>query len=371
MVHRRDFLKIAFLAPFALSFEAKASLQKDGALPLREAQYYQKVDEKKRIVGCLLCPRGCTIQEGAMGFCRARKNIKGTLYTLGYAQPCAIHIDPIEKKPFFNVLPKTLSFSLASAGCNLRCKFCQNWQISQISPLESINYHLPPEKIVASAKSRGCKSIAYTYTEPTNFFEYMIETARIARSQGILNVQHSNGYINPEPLKELCKYLGAANIDLKGFSPAFYRTICEAELEPVLETIKTMKRSGVWVEITNLVITGHNDDPKMITRMCEWLAQNAGPDVPIHFSRFFPMYRMTHIAPTPLSTLERARECALKAGLHFAYIGNMPGNPGENTYCPKCRKMLIKRTGYNILEINVDNGRCKYCREKIGGIWTA
>jgi pyruvate formate lyase activating enzyme len=370
MLTRRDFIRIAALAPFALRVEAKESPRATSASPRREALYYKKVDERKKTVACLLCPRSCVISEGDTGFCRARKNINGVLYALGYALPCSINIDPVEKKPFFNVLPKTLSFSIASAGCNLRCKFCQNWQISQISPLDSTNYYLPPEKIVAAAKSKGCKSIAYTYTEPTNFFEYMIDIAKIARKNGILNVQHSNGYINPEPLKELCKYLDAANIDLKGFTAAYYHKMCEADLDPVLETIKTMKMSGVWVEITNLVIAGHNDDPAMIAKMCEWIITNVGADVPVHFSRFFPMYRLTSVSPTPIPTLERAREIALKAGLHYAYIGNAPGNPGENTYCPKCRKTLIRRTGYNILEVNIKAGKCRYCGEKIGGIWT-
>ncbi len=369
MISRRDFLKIVSLTPFALQLEAKELLQRGGA-PLKEALYYQKLDEKKGIVGCLLCPRGCAISEGESGFCRARKNIKGKLYSLGYASPCAIHIDPIEKKPFFNVLPTTLSFSIASAGCNLRCKFCQNWQIAQISPLETVNQFALPDKIVTMARANECRSIAYTYTEPTNFYEYMLDTAKIARSNGVLNVSHSNGYINQEPLKALCRYMDAVNIDLKGFSSSFYHQLCEAELEPVLETIKTLKKSGVWVEITNLIIPGHNDDTKMITKMCEWLKNNVGPDVPLHFSRFFPMYKMTSIAPTPVGTLEKAREIALKAGLHYVYIGNVPGHPGENTYCPSCRKMVIKRAGYSVTELNLKNGKCKFCGEKIGGIWT-
>jgi len=368
MISRRDFIKIVCLTPLALKLEAKELTSKNSP-SLKEALYYQKLDEKKNTVWCLLCPRGCTLSDGESGFCRARKNIKGKLYSLGFASPCAVHIDPIEKKPFFNVLPKSLSFSIASAGCNLRCKFCQNWQISQVSPLETMNSFSPPEKIVSMARTNECRSIAYTYTEPTNFYEYMFETAKIARSKGILNVCHSNGYINQEPLKELSKYLDAANIDLKGFSSAFYNKLCEAELEPVIETIKTLKRSGVWVEITNLVIPGHNDDTKMITNMCEWIRKDVGADVPVHFSRFFPMYKMTSIPPTPISTLERAREIALKTGLYYPYIGNVPGHPGENTYCPKCKKTLIRRAGYNMLENNLKNGKCKFCGERIGGIW--
>jgi pyruvate formate lyase activating enzyme len=370
MVTRRSFIKIAALAPFALRAYAGEQLQQGGQP--KEALYYRLADEKKQTVACLLCPRACVIAKGETGFCRARMNVSGKLYSLGYAKPCAAHVDPIEKKPFFNVLPRTTSFSIASAGCNLRCRFCQNWQISQISPSETTNMDLPAGKVLEHARRQGCRSIAYTYTEPTNFYEYMLDTAKTAKGSGMLNIYHSNGYINEEPLLQLCKYLDAANIDLKGFSPQFYRKYCEAELEPVLNTIRILKRSGVWVEITNLVIPGHNDDAETIQRMCNWIRTNAGPDVPIHFSRFFPMYRMTGIAPTPLETLERAREIGLKSGLHYVYLGNVPGHAGENTYCPKCRKMVIQRRGYGVLEYQLKSGgKCRFCGEKIGGIWAA
>jgi len=368
MMNRRQFLKIAFLTPFALRLDADEILGKNG-IPLKEALYYQRLKDKQKKLWCQLCPRGCIISNGELGFCRARKNIDGKLYALGYAQPCAVHIDPIEKKPFFNVLPKTLSFSFASAGCNLRCKFCQNWQISQASPLETVNKHSPPQDIVNAALKSGSRSIAYTYTEPTNFFEYMLDVAKIAKSKGILNVQHSNGYISPAPLKELCQYLDAVNIDLKGFSKSFYTKLCEAELGPVLETIKTLKASNVWVEITNLVIPGHNDDLDMIRKMCAWVKTSVGADVPVHFSRFYPMYKLTGVSPTPVSTLEKARDTALANGLQYVYIGNVPGHPGENTYCPHCKKMIIRRSGYNILENLVKNGKCPFCNGKIGGIW--
>lgn len=370
MVKRREFLKIAALSPFVVSLAARAAAQ--GSAPkYHEALYYKKGAGGNKTVECQLCPRRCVITEGETGFCRARKNIDGRLYSLGYGAPCAIHIDPVEKKPFFNVLPRTTSFSVASAGCNFRCRFCQNWQISQVSPLETANMSMTPGELVAAARQKGCRSIAYTYTEPTNFYEYMFDTAKIARKNHILNVSHSNGYINPEPLKALCKYMDAVNIDLKGFSPSFYSKLCEGELEPVLTTIRTLKRSGVWVEITNLVISGHNDDQKMITDMCRWIYRNAGADVPIHFSRFHPMYKMTGVPPTPVATLERARDTAISEGLQFAYIGNVPGHPGENTYCPRCRRLLIMRAGYNVLDNALKNGRCPDCKTKIGGIWSA
>ncbi len=360
---------MAALSTLAVSMSARAA-QKGPSPAWKEARYYRKSTALKMAVDCRLCPRRCVIPEGDTGFCRARRNSGGKLYSLGYGAPCAVHVDPVEKKPFFNVLPRTYSFSVASAGCNLRCKFCQNWHISQASPLDTSNIPLTPKELVAAARQRGCASIAYTYTEPTNFYEYMFDTARIARAGGILNVAHSNGYINQEPLKELCRYMDAFNIDLKGFSSSFYSKLCEGELEPVLATIKTLKRSGVWVEVTNLIIPGYNDDPGMITDMCRWILNNAGADVPVHFSRFHPMYRMTGIPSTPVPTLERARDIAMALGLQFAYIGNVPGHPGENTYCPKCKKLLIMRSGYNILENRLKNGRCPYCSTKIGGIWS-
>ncbi|HOV91156.1 MAG TPA: AmmeMemoRadiSam system radical SAM enzyme [Syntrophorhabdaceae bacterium] len=365
---RREFLKIGFLTPFALQLKIGEAFSKQGDV-YKEALYYKVYDEKARTVICQLCPRGCIIPEGELGFCRARKNMKGRLYSLGYSQPCAVHVDPIEKKPFFNVLPKSSSFSIASAGCNFRCRYCQNWQISQVSPEDTVNENLSPEMIVELALKNGCKSIAYTYTEPTNFFEYMIDTAKIARKKGILNIQHSNGYINQEPLKELCKYLDAANIDLKGFNPLFYRKYCEGELPPVLETLKTLKHSGVWVEITNLVIGGHNDDAQMIKDMCQWIKKELGIDVPVHFSRFFPMYKMRNIPPTPVSVIEKAREIAMNIGLNYVYTGNIPGNPGENTYCPNCKKAVVKRVGYSIMDIHIKNGKCSFCGKNLKGIW--
>ena len=336
---------------------------------LKEAMYYRKIDEPPSAVWCQLCPRKCVIPEGKLGFCRARKNIKGTLYSLGYSRPCAVHIDPIEKKPFFHVLPKSVSFSIASAGCNLRCKFCQNWEISQFSPEETKNNFFTPDKIVEMALKNGCRSIAYTYSEPTNFYEYMLDIAKLAKQKGILNVYHSNGYINPVPLKELCKYLDAANIDLKGFTPGYYQELCEGELEPVLETLKTLKKEGVWVEITNLVVPGRNDDPGDIKRMCQWIMANLGADTPLHFSRFYPTYHLANLPQTPLETLEKSRKIARDAGLRYVYIGNVWGNEGENTYCPKCKKILLKRTGYTIIENNIAGGKCKFCRMKIAGRW--
>ena len=218
------------------------------------------------------------------------------------------------------------------------------------------------------AQAQGCKSIAFTYTEPTTYFEYMLDCAKAARSKGILAVTHSNGYINPEPQADLCRHLDAANVDLKGFSEKFYSSVCEAELAPVLEALKNYRKHGVWLEVTNLVIPGYNDSPGMISEMCGWIRQNLGVQTPVHFSRFFPLYRMTAVQPTPVSTLEMARELAMKAGLKYPYIGNVPGHPGNSTYCPKCRKIVIKRSGFSVLERHLKGGRCGFCNEKIDGV---
>lgn len=334
---------------------------------LKEALFYEKLSDK--VVQCRLCPRRCVIAPGKRGFCQVRENRDGALYTLVYAKPVAIHIDPIEKKPLFHFLPSSTAFSIATAGCNLRCKFCQNWEISQRRPEEVSYTYLEPQDLVNKVKESGSLTIAYTYSEPTIFYEYMLETAKLAKAQGIKNIMHSAGYINEEPLRELAKYLDAANIDLKGFTNDYYVKLSEATLEPVLNTLKVLKQEGVHLEITNLVLSGYNDDSDSIIKMCLWIKENLGPDIPLHFSRAFPMYKLTSINPTPVETLERARKIALDCGLKYVYIGNVAGNPAENTYCPKCNRLLIERRGYFILQNNIIDGKCKFCGEKIAGIW--
>ncbi len=356
---------------------------------LHEALFYEKLKGKK--VRCHLCPRECTILEGRRGECGVRENKEGTLYTISYNRPCSIAIDPIEKKPFFHVLPGTKAFSIATAGCNLRCKHCQNYHIAMASPeAVDVTYWLPggkltyapcwakpkdagyltPQRLVELVKKAGCESIAYTYTEPTIFYEYMLDTAKLAQKAGIKNVMHSAGFINPEPLKALCPYLDAADIDLKAFTQDFYTKITEGEIETVKESIKILEREGVWLEITNLIIPTLNDKPEEIRKMCEWIKENVGTSVPIHFSRFWPMYKLTRLNPTPIETLEKAREIARKVGLEYVYLGNVPrGHKGENTYCPKCGKLLIERIGYTVLKNNIEKRRCKFCGHIIPGIW--
>ncbi|HOX54756.1 MAG TPA: AmmeMemoRadiSam system radical SAM enzyme [Candidatus Omnitrophota bacterium] len=344
-----------------------SSLHSASNQDLKEAMYYQKL--KDFVVQCHLCPRNCVIPDKKRGFCGVRENRGGVLYTLVYARPCAVHIDPIEKKPLFHVLPGNTAYSVATAGCNLRCKFCQNWDISQALPEEVESFNLSPQELVERAKKAGSRVIAYTYSEPTIFYEYMLDTAKIAKKEGLMNVMHSAGHINEPPLRELCKYLDAANIDLKGFSQDFYSQMSLGNLDSVLQTLKILKQEGVWVEITNLIVPGFNDDPEMIKNMCVWIKDNLGSDTPLHFSRFFPMYKLTNISPTPVETLERAEKIAKDAGLNYVYIGNIPGSLAESTFCPVCRKLIIGRSGYTITENNIENGKCKFCGTKIPGIW--
>jgi pyruvate formate lyase activating enzyme len=337
-----------------------------GAVP-KEALFYQKLENKT--VQCQMCPRFCIITPGRRGFCGIRENLDGTLYTLSFGKTVAIHIDPIEKKPLFHFLPATGAFSIATAGCNLRCKFCQNWAISQAKPEELNFVYLEPQELVKKAVDSGSPTIAYTYTEPTIFFEYMLETARLAKQAGLKNIMHSNGYINEKPLQALAKYLDAANIDLKGFSDEYYARFCEGSLEPVLRSLKILKKEGVHLEITNLVLPGYNDNMDTIIKMCMWIKENLGADTPLHFSRFYPMYKLIALTPTPVETLEKARKIALDCGLKYVYIGNVPGHEGENTCCPKCKKIVIQRAGYIVSEINLENGKCKFCEERIEGVW--
>jgi pyruvate formate lyase activating enzyme len=335
---------------------------------LKEAMYYEKLPDK--IVQCKLCPRKCVIPNGKRGFCGVRENRGGILYTLVYAEPVTVNIDPIEKKPLFHFLPGAKAFSVATVGCNLKCKFCQNWQISQAKPEEVESLRITPQELVLKAIEVKAPVIAYTYSEPTIFYEYMLETAKIAKKSGIKNIMHSAGFINPEPLKELCQYLDAANIDLKGFTQKYYQEMCRGNLDNVLQSLKILKQQGVHLEITNLVLPELNDDPKTVEAMCVWIRDNLGSDTPLHFSRFWPLYKLTHLSPTPVSTLEKLRAVAMRAGLKYVYIGNVPGNPAETTYCPKCLRALIVRTGYTILENNLyKEGRCKFCKEKISGVW--
>ena len=333
---------------------------------MREALYYRKVEGGVR---CDKCPHGCVLGNHESGICRNRVNEEGKLYTIAYGNPCAVHVDPIEKKPLFHFLPATQAYSVAVAGCNLRCLNCQNWQISQFSPRETVNEDMPPAAVVENCLQNRCDSIAYTYSEPNTFYEYALDTAALARARGIRNVWKSSGYINEEPLRNLCRYLDAANIDLKGFDGAVYRKLNGAELEPVLRTLKIFREEGVWLEITNLVVPTWTDKPETIRRMCDWLQSNGLGDCPLHFDRFMPLYKLNQLPSTPVSVLENAYDIAKSAGIRYVYIGNVPGHRCENTFCHACGRRVIERKGFSILANHLNGNSCSFCGTTIPGVW--
>lgn len=342
-------------------------------IPIDEAKFRQAEWWGQDCLGaqCKLCPFRCFLPEGSRGICRVRMNVGGKLRTLVYAQPVSVHIDPIEKKPVYHMFPGSKIFSIATVGCNLRCSFCQNWEISQAYPEQAraSGTIMSPAQVVEAAIENNCQAIAYTYSEPAVFFEYVLDTAKLAKQRGLKNVLVSAGYINPEPLRELAPYLDVVKIDLKGFNQGFYRRVVGGDLEYVLVTLKELHKLNVLTEVVNLVVPTLNDDMGEITRMAEWIYNNLGPDTPLFFSRFGPQYKLANLPATPVETLEEARAIALKAGLRYVYIGNVPGHSGENTYCPRCGKVLIRRYGYAILENNIKNGKCVFCGEEIPGIW--
>jgi len=334
---------------------------------LRPAMYWEKLPGKK--VRCNLCFRKCIVGEGEIGFCRNRINKGGEYYTLVYGLPCAVQIDPIEKEPQHHMLAGSEILCIGTASCNFRCKFCHNWHMSQRDIHQTLNYDLPPEKIVELAIENKYPTISFTYNEPTVFYEYVLDIAKLAQKRGIKILFHSNGSMSPEPLRELLKYTNAVTIDLKGFTNKFYSEASSARLEPVLETLKIIKEEGKWLEIVNLIIPTLNDDPKDIKRMCEWIKKNLGDEVPIHFNRFSPTYKMQNLPPTPIKTLEEAKNIAKEVGIKYVYIGNVPGHEGNSTYCPKCKKRLVRRIHFTILENKIKEGRCSYCGENIPGLW--
>lgn len=335
--------------------------------PIREAMFYEKLGGGK--VRCQICFRRCIINEGKRGFCRNKENRTGVLYNIVYARPSAVHIDPIEKEPQLHMLPGTKILCLGTAGCNFRCRHCHNWHLSQRSIEEmGYTYNLPPEEVVRIALEKKIPTISFTYNDPISFYEYVYDVAKLAKAKGLKILWHSNGSINPEPLRELLKYTDAVTIDLKGFSKRAYDN-SSAQLEPVLRTLKIIKEEGKWLEIVNLVIPTINDSPEEIRRMCEWIKVNLGRDTPLHFSRFSPAYRMTHLPPTPIKTLEEAHKIAKEVGLEYTTIGNVPGHKYNSTCCPKCGKRLIHRIHFTVLSNNIKDGRCKFCGHKIPGIW--
>ena len=322
-------------------------------------------------VQCTVCPKRCRILPGHSGECRIRVNLDGTLVAATYARPCSIHVDPIEKKPLFHFFPGAPILSVATAGCNLHCKFCQNAEISQGNPESVPAYNLQPADLPALAEKHGCKHVAYTYTEPLVTYEYTLDCCKAAHGAGMRNVLVTAGYINEEPLRALLPFVDAANVDIKAFSNDFYRDVCSATLEPVLRTVLLMKEAGVHVEITNLVIPTLNDSDDVLAKLCAWLRDHAGVEMPLHFSRFFPLYRMTHLPPTPIETLLRAREVAKQAGLKHVYVGNVEVPDGETTFCAGCGARLVVRQRYVIMENRVTAaGACPACGRRVFGVWS-
>jgi len=362
-------LFLIFIISLAGFFIYRAEkIQKETLKDFYPARFYETLDNK--IVRCNLCPNRCVLSPGQIGLCKARKNVDGKLYSMVYGKIASQHLDPVEKKPLFHFLPGSSIYSIATTGCNLQCKFCQNWQIAQVFPWEVETKRMTPEEVVEDAIKSGAKAIAFTYNEPTIFYEYMYDIAKLAKQRGLKTAVISAGYINPEPLKELLPYIDAYKIDFKGISNKFYQKMTVAgKVEPVMEAMKIIKESGVWLEIVNLVIPGENDSDEDLRNLILWVRDNLGTDVPLHFSRFHPDYKLLNLPPTPIERLKKARKMAMDLGLKYVYIGNVDDVEGSTTYCPESKEPAIVRRGFFVLENNLDEeGRCK-SGEKIPGIW--
>jgi len=335
---------------------------------MKEALLYEKLPDKK--VRCLLCAHRCLVPPGEKGLCGVRENREGALYTLVYPRAVATHVDPIEKKPLFNFLPGSAAFSVATEGCNMTCLHCQNADISQ-APRETGRIRgmdLPPSGLLEAARREGCRTIAYTYTEPTIFFEYALDTARRAAAAGMKNIFVTNGYMSAEALEEISPVLDAANVDLKSFRDDFYRKVCGARLQPVLDTIRRMHEKGIWVEVTTLIIPGYNDSPEELNDIARFVA-GISPRIPWHVSAFYPTYKLTAAPRTPARTLKEARRIGMDRGLRYVYTGNIPGDEGENTFCHSCGRIIVERTGYRVGAVNIRAGKCAFCGAPAAGVW--
>jgi pyruvate formate lyase activating enzyme len=380
-ISRREFLKVGLAGIGSLCVvgnmgcrpesdaveTATPELDRIGFVNPRPAVWFSDLEGGR--VRCELCPHNCVLSKGERARCKVRENRQGVGYTLAYGNPALIQEDPVERKPFYHVLPGSRALSIATAGCNLECDFCEVWDMALVHPEDVYAYDMPAEKIIAHAQASGVRAISYAFGEPVVFYEYMMAVADQAREMGLLNLVHTAGYIQPEPLQELSSKIDAANVDLKSFDEGFYQQIVGGDLQTVLATLRLLRQAGVHIEITNIVIPTLNDDMDMIYQMCTWIVRELGADVPLHFARFYPLYRLSALPRTPVATLDRARQVAIDAGLKFVYIAKVTGHEGENTFCHACGETIIKRVGYVVDEIIMENGACKYCGVPIPGRW--
>ncbi len=334
---------------------------------LHEARYYTQIEGKR--IQCQVCFRRCTVPEEGRGFCRNKVNVDGRYYTLVYGHPSALQIDPIEKEPHFHMWPGATIFCTGTASCNNRCKFCQNWHLSQRSFEEIEHVAITPTDTVALALEMGCDAVSFTYNEPTVFYEHMFDVAEVAKRVGMGTLFHTNGSMNEEPLAALLEHMDAVTVDLKAFTPRFYREVSSSELEPVLRTLQQIHQSGAHLEIVNLMVPTLNDDMRDVQRMCRWIRDTLSDEVPLHFTRFHPAYKLTSLPPTPIETLESAAQIADQVGLQFVYIGNVPGHERNSTFCPACGERIIWRTHFAVASVDVVEGKCRFCGHKIPGIW--
>ena len=355
--------------PRGLSAFTGVESKEEVLLKLHEASYYEKLPNLG--IKCTLEPRQCVINEGERGYCGARENRGGVYYTLVYEHPCAAYSEPIERHHFYHLLPGRKALAIGTAGCNLRCKFCESWPISQSRPEDTPFEKLSAEGVVERAIAENCQAIIFAYNEPTIYFEYMLDIAKAARKAGIITAAQTAGYIYPEPLKEICEYLDAINIDLKGFTQEYYQKNCggKIQLEHILNAIKIINQTRSMLEITNLVVPELNDTPQLISDMSVWIKENVSPDVPLHFARFFPNYQLAKHYATPLETLEKAYDIAKNAGLQYVYLDNVGNHKATSTYCPKCGEMLIQRSESKVDIVGMKNGQCMKCEYEIPGVW--
>lgn len=371
-ISRRDFLsQCAYMGMgvCAAGTFCRQLLAADGRAGVKDAMYYRKLGDGR--TQCTLCPNFCVREDGKDGMCHARGNRRGRYYSLVYGRPCVIALDEVEKCPLNHYQIEGKAFSLATAGCNLFCHYCQNWQFSQTGPDDvPKSYDLSPRAAVDKALEYKATAVAYFYTEPTVYYEYMLDIAKLARSRGLKNVMVTAGYFNPEPLKQLLPHLDAIAFGLKGWNEGFYKKYIGGELRHVKEAIKVLaKDKNVWWEIVTLIVPSLNDNMREIEAMAKWLRDNVGAERPLHFTRFRPQYKLKRLPMTPTKTLTRAREVAMEVGLKYVYVGNLPGHEGANTYCPSCGKMIVERLGFTVLKKNIVNGNCAHCVYKIGGVW--